>query len=155
MARGDAQRLSTRISPRRLCSNGCSSSAWLTWSCVACPARTSSSPRRRAGLAWVTVAASTSHLSARAAFFMNRGSGVQEQGEQRLLHVQAILRLVPDRRAFPVENLRSDLLARVGRQAVHDEGIRRRMPEQGGVEPVALEVANALVMFLLLAHADP
>src|SRR3954451_24814992 len=42
--------------------------------------------------------------------------------QQRLLRVQAVLGLVPDGGAAAVEDLGADLLARVGRQAVKDDG---------------------------------
>ncbi len=48
----------------------------------------------------------------------------REHGENRLLHMQAVLRLVENYTARIVEHLLGHLLARVGRQAVHEERIR-------------------------------
>ena len=49
-----------------------------------------------------------------------------EQLEQRLLRVAAVLGLVPDPLARAVEHGLGDLLARMGGQAVQREGVRRR-----------------------------
>ena len=51
--------------------------------------------------------------------------GSREQPlEQRLLRVAAVLRLVPDPLALPVEHLGGDLLAGVGREVVQRDRVR-------------------------------
>ena len=59
--------------------------------------------------------------------------------EKRLLGVQAVLRLVPDRRALAVEHVLGDLLARMGGQAVQHDGVVARLRQQIGVDPVGRE----------------
>ena len=53
-----------------------------------------------------------------------------ETGEQRLLGVQPVLGLVPDRRLRAVEHLGGDLLAAVGGQAVQHDRVRRGRGEE-------------------------
>ena len=48
-------------------------------------------------------------------------STLHQLAQQRLLRVEAVLGLVPDRRALAVEHLGGDLLAGVGGQAVEDD----------------------------------
>ena len=69
----------------------------------------------------------------------------EQQREQRLLHVQAVLRLVPDRRARR-RRARSGVISSPGmrRQAVQDDRVGGREREQRLVEPVGLEVAQPL-----------
>ena len=62
-----------------------------------------------------------------------------EQLEQRLLRVAAVLGLVPDALALAVEDLLGDLLARVRGQAVQRDRARRGAVEQRVVEPVGRE----------------
>ena len=49
------------------------------------------------------------------------GGASQQELEQRLLGVEAVLGLVPDGGAVAVEDALGDLLSRVGRQAVKDD----------------------------------
>ena len=58
-----------------------------------------------------------------------------EQFEQCLLGVAAVLGLVPDSLAGSVEHFLGDLLAGVGRQAVKCERARRSTVQQRVVEP--------------------
>ena len=67
-----------------------------------------------------------------------------EQLEQRLLRVPAVLGLVPDALALAVEHRRGDLLARVRGQAVQRERARRGAVEQRVVDPVGGERGAAL-----------
>ena len=87
------QRFSTRISPRRLRSSGCSSSAWSTCSCVAAPSRTSSSPSRSAG-DWLGMeAASMPSLSARDGRKLHPGVADRLQLAGRIRAVRGVLAL--------------------------------------------------------------
>src|SRR5437764_6086076 len=54
----------------------------------------------------------------------------EEELQQRLLRVKAILGLIPDRGALAVEHVGADLLARVGGQAVERDGVVARLREQ-------------------------
>src|SRR5215218_3408369 len=67
------------------------------------------------------------------------GSCADQQLHQRLLGVQPVLGLVPDRRAVAVEDLGGDLLARMGRQAVQRDHVVAGPLEQCAVEPVRPE----------------
>src|SRR5262249_61139163 len=79
----------------------------------------------------------------------------QQPLQQRLLRVQPVARLLEDRTAVAVEHVAGDLLAAVGRQAVQDAGVRRRLRQQRGVDLVAGEPLSALVALGFLAHAGP
>src|SRR6185437_10194202 len=46
---------------------------------------------------------------------------LQQPREEGLLGVQAVLGLLPDHAVWPVDDVRGDLLAAVGRQAVQDQ----------------------------------
>ena len=50
----------------------------------------------------------------------------EEEGQQGLLGVQPVLRLVPDDRLRSVDDGRLDLEAAVGREAVQEDRVRRR-----------------------------
>ena len=58
---------------------------------------------------------------------LDREHLLDDQREQRLLGMQAILRLVPDRRLRPVEHVLGDLLAVVGGEAMQDDRVRARV----------------------------
>ena len=77
-----------------------------------------------------------------------------QQLQQRLLGVQPVLGLVPDRGALAVERVRRDLLARVGGQAVQRDRARPRAVKQLIVQLVGRE-RRSLAVGLLVAHADP
>src|SRR3990170_4584889 len=53
-----------------------------------------------------------------------------QQGQDGLLSVEAVLRLVEDYRPRPLEDLVHDLLAPVGGQVVHADGGRWRLGEK-------------------------
>ena len=72
-----------------------------------------------------------------------------------LLHVQSVLRLVEDDRLRTVDDLGGDLLAAMRGQAVHDDGVGPRQAENVGVDLIGAEVALALRLLALLAHARP
>src|SRR3712207_3098714 len=74
---------------------------------------------------------------------------------ERLLGVQAVLRLIPRRRPRSVEDVLGDLLAVVRGEAVHDDAALRGEPEGALVDSVRLEVLDAAVPLLVLAHARP
>ena len=84
------------------------------------------------------------------------GQAEQEQ-EQRLLGVHAVLGLIPDRRRVrAVDHLVGDLVSPVRRQAVqHDHGRTRPAPTRPWFTWKAAEDEGALVRFGLLAHARP
>src|SRR3954447_14939233 len=76
--------------------------------------------------------------------------------QQRSLRVQAVFRVVPDRRALAVEDRLGDLLAGVCRQAVERDRLWTRPLEQRFVEPVRGEQGAPLAgRALVVAHADP
>ena len=75
--------------------------------------------------------------------------------EECLLGVQAVLRLVPDRRALAVEHVLGDLLARMRGQAVQHDGVVARLRQQVGVDAVGREQLAAAVGVVLVAHAHP
>src|SRR6476659_3040171 len=75
--------------------------------------------------------------------------------EQGLLRVQAVLGLVPDRRARPVEHVLGDLLAVVGGEAVEDYRVVIREPDELGVDAEPFQVAQPPLALFLLAHARP
>ncbi len=80
---------------------------------------------------------------------------VNQQLEQRLLRVAAVLGLVPDALARAVEDLGGDLLAGVRGQVVHRERARRGGVEQRVVDAVAGQRRAALLGGALVAHAHP
>ena len=68
--------------------------------------------------------------------------------------MQAVLGLVEHDRLRPVDHLVGDLVAAMGRQAVHEHRTRIRSRHQPGVDLIALEqVVAALVV--LIPHRDP
>ena len=67
-----------------------------------------------------------------------------EQLEQRLLRVAAVLGLLPDALALAIQDLGRDLLAGMGGKVVHRERPGRRRVEQGVVEAIAVERGAAL-----------
>src|SRR5712692_5169001 len=69
--------------------------------------------------------------------------------------MQPVLGLVEDDAPRPVQDGVGDLLATVGGQAVHDEGLRRGEAKQGVIDLVALEGLEPLLALGLLPHADP
>src|SRR5207237_2629272 len=74
---------------------------------------------------------------------------------QRLLDVEAVLRLGPDDRPRAVEDLGGDLFARMSRQAVHHERAGRREREQRLVDAVGPEISEPALALVLLSHRDP
>src|SRR5260221_9965081 len=69
--------------------------------------------------------------------------------------MQTVLRLLPDGRPRAVEHVVRDLLARMSRQAVQDDGLRGGVLEQCRVDAEAREVGEPLLVLCLLAHARP
>src|SRR5204862_6421658 len=67
--------------------------------------------------------------------------------EQRLLRVQAVLRLVPDDALRAVDHLRGDFLAAVRRQAVHEDRLLPRRAHHLGSDLPIAERAPALLVF--------
>src|SRR5258705_1781531 len=78
----------------------------------------------------------------------------QQGQDDGLLRVQAILGLVEDQAARPVEHRVGDLLASVRGQAVHHDRLTAGEVEQPVVDLVALEGLQAPLAVALLAHAD-
>ncbi len=81
------------------------------------------------------------------------GSSGDDRRHDRLLRMQAVLGLIEDHRVRRVQHLLGDLLAPVGRQAVHDLHLRPGVPDQVDVHLVGLERGEALVVLSLPAHA--
>ena len=79
----------------------------------------------------------------------------QELDEERLLDVEPVLGLVEDQAPRPVHDLGRDLLAAMGRQAVHRQCVGPRGIEHGVVHLVAAEGVAALLRLGLLAHRGP
>src|SRR5436309_823733 len=63
----------------------------------------------------------------------------QAPGEDALLRVQPVFRLVEHHRLRPVHDLTGDLLAAVRRQAMHEQCIRLGFRHQPDIDLVALE----------------
>ena len=78
-----------------------------------------------------------------------------DEREQRLLRVEAVLGLVPGGGLRAVEHLLRDLLAVVGGQAVEDDGVVGRACDERVVDREAGERLEPARPFLLLAHARP
>ena len=79
------------------------------------------------------------------------GVDVQAPGEQTLLGMQAIFRLVEHHRLRSVDHLVGNLLAAMRRQAVHEQCVRLGLRHQAGIDLVALE---HVVAVLAVAVAD-
>ena len=69
--------------------------------------------------------------------------------------MQAILRLIPDHRIRRIHQPGADLLAAVGRQAVHVKGVARGPAHQFGIHLVGREQRRSLLLLTLLAHGGP
>src|SRR2546428_1559759 len=87
-------------------------------------------------------------------------SGIVEGASQQLedhglLRVQPVLRLVEHDRAGAVQHAVGDLLAAMGRQAVHDQGRGLGEAQQPIAQLVARERLAALLALGLLPHAHP
>ena len=67
--------------------------------------------------------------------------------------MQAVLGLVEHDRLRPVDHLAGDLLAAMGRQAMHEDGIRLGARQQGAVDLVAFEQIVA-ALAVPVAHPD-
>ena len=83
------------------------------------------------------------------------GLPLEQPGDDRLLGVAAVLGLVPDHALRAVEHVGVDLLAAVGRQAVHDDRVGRGERHQLGGDRVVAERRQPGGGLLLLAHRDP
>src|SRR3990172_8667581 len=79
----------------------------------------------------------------------------QEAGEDRLLGMEAVLRLVKDDRVRAVHRAVADLEAAVRREAVHDEDVRAGEADQGLVEGEPAERLHPRLLLLLHPHGDP
>ena len=87
---------------------------------------------------------------------MSALSRVQAPGQNALLCVQAVFRLVEHDRLRPVDHLVGDLVAAVGGQAMHEHRIRLRPRHQGGIDLVALEqIVAALAVGVLTGEHAP
>src|SRR5438874_1603776 len=83
------------------------------------------------------------------------GSAAEDEVlEERLLHVQAVLRLVEDGGLGPVDEAGGDLLAPVRRQTMEHDGVAVRLSQELLVHLVARERLHPRRSLLLLAHAD-
>src|SRR5579859_2160898 len=79
----------------------------------------------------------------------------QQPFEQRLLRVHAIAGLVENNAAWAVEDIAGNFLAAVGRQTMHEPGMRRRLGEQLGVHLEFGELLATQFALGLLTHARP
>src|SRR3954466_13903254 len=79
----------------------------------------------------------------------------EEDGEQALLEVEAVLGLGEDEGLPPFHDAVADLQAAVGGQAVEDGGVLRRLGHQAFVEAVVGKILHPAGLLALLAHADP
>ncbi len=79
---------------------------------------------------------------------------VQAPGQQALLGVQPVFRLVEHHRLRPVHHLVGDLLAAMGRQAMHEQRVGLGLRHQAGIDLVALEHVVAR-LGVAVAHRHP
>src|SRR5205823_6022695 len=82
-------------------------------------------------------------------------SEIEQDQEKRLLRMETILRLVPDRRTRSVDDLIGYLLTAMRRQTVQDDRRRVRQIEQRLVHLIGTEHEGARVSLFLLTHARP
>ena len=75
--------------------------------------------------------------------------------DERLLSGQAVCRLLEDDRPGSVDHRRSNLLAAVGWQAVHEDRVARRVRNQLGRDLVVVEGGDAVGALGILAHRHP
>lgn len=80
---------------------------------------------------------------------------VDHEREQRLLCVEPVLGLIPDRRLLPVQHLRRDFLAVVGGKAVEDDRLPSCGAKKVGIDPVAGEINAAACVLAFVPHARP
>ena len=78
-----------------------------------------------------------------------------DEGEERLLHPETVLRLVEDDRLGSVDDGVGDLLTAVRGQAVHDADARRGQRHERVVDLQIREILAPALLFRLLAHARP
>ena len=64
--------------------------------------------------------------------------------------MEPVLRLIPDRRLRPVQDLRSDLLAVVCGQAVQEDRLRACRAKQLGIGPVVGQVLTPPRLLMLV-----
>ena len=79
-----------------------------------------------------------------------RSQTTQQNGEERLLGMQAILRLVKDPAGLTLHHPGTDLLIAMSRQAVQHDRFGIRFCQQGLVQAKPLEGLFALRLFLFL-----
>src|SRR5205814_2891803 len=98
-------------------------------------------------------ASGASAKSSQAMYLMQTSLFPQDQEfQQRLLRVQAVLGFVPHHALRTVDDLGGDFLAAVRRQAVHEERFLRRRFHHLGVDLPVVEVALAILVVRLEAH---
>src|SRR5206468_10785797 len=78
-----------------------------------------------------------------------------EHSHDRLLNVEAILRLVPYPALRPVDHVGGHFLAAVRRKAVQEDRVARRALHHRLIHGVAGQVPLALLLLALLPHARP
>src|SRR5256712_3741885 len=79
----------------------------------------------------------------------------EEPGQDRLLRMQTVLRLIEDDGLGPVDHLVRDLESSMGRQAMHHDRILLRVIDECGVDLVQAEHLLAFLFLFLLAHRNP
>src|SRR5665213_2748130 len=108
-------------------------------------------PRKRKGSTWKGWT-----ISSVAAPSMDSYVGsAQAPGKDALLRVQAVLGLLPHRRARPVDDLGGDFLVAMGGQAMHEDGVGLRLGHQRRIDAIGPEHGAALFLVLVLAHRNP
>src|SRR5690349_18915919 len=96
-----------------------------------------------------------SPLAARDSLCVWRFAVLHEFEQNCFLRVQAIFRLLVHHRVGGIDDLVGDLVAAMGRQAMHEDGVEFGAAEQVGIHLVRQENLAPLGCFRLLAHACP
>src|SRR5512146_3344870 len=81
--------------------------------------------------------------------------GVESPGKNGLLHMQPVLGFVPHHRLRAVDHLRRDLVAAVGRKAMHADGVRLVACHHGAIDLERLQEALALLLVFAVSHGHP
>src|ERR1700678_2651923 len=79
----------------------------------------------------------------------------QQQIKDSLLHVQSVLGLLKNNRAFRIHDLVSDFLATMSRQTMHECRIRTSRCHQFPIDLVRRENLGPEISLVLLPHARP
>ena len=80
---------------------------------------------------------------------------LEQSVQDGFLHVHAIFGLVQDYGVRAIQNFRSYFEAAMGWEAVHEDGFRRGVRHQFGIDLIGLEDGVADFAFFFEAHAGP